>query len=131
MFNSFVHFSLQAEVTTVICDQKELKKLIHISGQLDTVTRIVYINEEGISDEVSLARNSTSWIIETFDEVGRLGTEAPVEANMPLPSDVALIMYTSGSTGLPKVCFIHHGSFHLVVLSVPFFFLHTRIYEGS
>lgn len=103
--------------------------MIDISGQLDTVTRVVYINEEGISDEVSLARNSTSWIIESFDEVGRLGTEAPVEANMPLPSDVAVIMYTSGSTGLPKVCFMHPGCFYFV-LSVSIFFLRTRIYEG-
>ena len=77
--------------------------MIDISGQLDTVKRVVYINEEGISSEDSLARNSTSWRIESFEEVVRIGTEAPVEANMPLPSDVAVIMYTSGSTGLPKV----------------------------
>jgi long-chain acyl-CoA synthetase len=87
--------------------------LIDISGQLDTVKRVVYINEEGISTEVSLAQNCTSWMVESFEEVTRLGAEAHVEANMPLPSDVAVIMYTSGSTGLPKVCFIHPCSFLL------------------
>ncbi|AQK39525.1 Long chain acyl-CoA synthetase 9 chloroplastic [Zea mays] len=96
------HSLNETEVTTVVCGQKELKKLIDISGQLDTVKRVVYINEEGISTEVSLAQNCTSWIVESFEEVTRLGAEAPVEANMPLPSDVAVIMYTSGSTGLPK-----------------------------
>lgn len=90
--------------------------MIDISGQLDTVKRVVYINEEGISAEVSLAQNCTSWIVESFEEVIRLGAEAPVEANMPLPSDVAVIMYTSGSTGLPKVCFIDPDSFFLLLL---------------
>ena len=104
--------------------------MIDVSGQLDTVKRVVYINEEGISAEVSSAQNCTSWIVESFEGVIRLGAEAPVEANMPLPSDVAVIMYTSGSTGLPKVCFIHPGSF-FVVLSTAFFSLLTRIQVGS
>jgi long-chain acyl-CoA synthetase len=95
--------ALQTEVTTVVCGQKEFKKLIDIGWQLDTVKRVIYINEEGISAEVSLAKNSTSWTVASFEEVGKLGTEALVDANMPLPSDVAVIMYTSGSTGLPKV----------------------------
>jgi long-chain acyl-CoA synthetase len=89
--------------------------LIDISGQLDTVKHVVYINEEGISVDVSLAQNKTTWIMETFEEVDRLGNEAPVDANMPLSSDVAVIMYTSGSTGLPKVCLTCPSSFFFSV----------------
>lgn len=77
--------------------------MIDIGWQLDTVKRVIYINEEGISTVVSVAQNSTSWTVKSFEEVGKLGAEAPVDATMPLPSDVAVIMYTSGSTGLPKV----------------------------
>ena len=87
-----------------MCGRKELQKLIDISGQLDTVKHVIYINEEGVSAEVSLAQNCTSWTIKSFEEVESIGLQRPVEENLPLPSDTAVIMYTSGSTGMPKVC---------------------------
>ncbi|KAK1324014.1 hypothetical protein QJS10_CPA02g00499 [Acorus calamus] len=37
-----------------------------------------------------------------FADVQRLGMESPIDADLPVSADIAVIMYTSGSTGLPK-----------------------------
>ncbi|XP_028551695.1 long chain acyl-CoA synthetase 9, chloroplastic [Dendrobium catenatum] len=112
------HSLNETEVTTVICGQKELKKLIDISGQLDTVKRVIWINEEGISNDTSQFQNAASWTVSSFVEVEKLGKENPVEANLPLSADVAVIMYTSGSTGLPKGVMMSHGNVLATVAAV-------------
>jgi hypothetical protein len=57
------------------------------------VKHVIYINEEGVSTEVSLAEKCTSWTVKSFEEVESLGLERPVEANLPLPSDTAVVRY--------------------------------------
>lgn len=84
----------------MICGRKELKALVHISGQLDSVKRVICLDDD-ISSEASSVQHG--WTITSFADVEKLGRENPVDADLPLSADVAVIMYTSGSTGLPKV----------------------------
>jgi len=93
----------QTEVTTVVCDRKQLKKLVDLSRNLDTVKRVVYMEDDGNNLEPSLSGSSSKWTVASFSHVQSLGRQLPANPDMPLAADIAVIMYTSGSTGLPKV----------------------------
>ena len=84
----------------MVCGKRELDKLLDISGQLTTVKRVICMD-----DEISAHKSTIQsyWTITSFSNVERLGRDKPVTADLPVSTDIAVIMYTSGSTGLPKV----------------------------
>ncbi|KAF5205941.1 Long chain acyl-coa synthetase [Thalictrum thalictroides] len=108
----------ETEVTTVICGRKELKKLIDISGQLDSVKRVIYMDDDGISSEVTLAERNTQWKLTSVAEVQKMGEGNPSDADLPVSTDIAVIMYTSGSTGLPKGVMMNHRNVLSTVCAV-------------
>ena len=96
---SFVEF--QTQVSTLICDSKQLKKLPAISSKLQSLKHIIYIEDEPVEAETLNQMNL--WTTLSFTEVEELGKTSHIDARLPSSSDTAVIMYTSGSTGLPKV----------------------------
>ena len=98
-------FSLefQTQVSTLICDSKQLKKLPAVSSKLQSLKHVIYIEDEPVdADTLNQLKHLTKL---SFTAVEELGKTSHTDARLPSSTDTAVIMYTSGSTGLPKVQF--------------------------
>jgi len=107
----------ETEAATVVVDSKLLKTLLKILPKCKSIANVVTMTacEDAMAEKIKGAGVKNLFSVEQLIEAGRTYSFSP---KMPTPEDIAVIMYTSGTTGDPKGVVLTHGNVIATVAGV-------------
>lgn len=97
-------------IRVLVCNKKDLVKVVSKCGSMPTLTHIVYTLDLVPSDDKTpIPECPTGVTIILFDDFVASGDVKAFPPTPPKAHSPAVVMYTSGSTGKPKGVMINHA----------------------
>ncbi len=118
VFTSATPDELQASIQrtqaalVIVQDQEQVDKLLEIKNNIKHVRKVIYVDPTGMRSYRDL-----EWL-QAYADLLRVGEELDCEdpgifnreLNKGKPKDIALMIQTSGTTGMPKLAMLSHRS---------------------
>ena len=104
------HSMLQTQSKAIYCDPHLLPNLMKPLKEAKNIKYVIYSTDaEAKQENIDNLKHAYDYLtIMSFEELKQLGEKNPVDPVPPNPQDLCCIMYTSGSTGVPKGVPIKH-----------------------
>ncbi|CAH8676677.1 unnamed protein product [Schistosoma haematobium] len=110
------HILSQTKMNCVLCASG--REALHLMDKFESSLEILIIIANDSKFEEVKSRYSSKVSIYLFEELMKLGLNKLLPKKNPLPTDLYMISYTSGSTGLPKGVLIRHKEIACAVIGL-------------
>jgi long-chain acyl-CoA synthetase len=94
------------EIVALVCSGETLGKVLAMAKECSYLKHIITFDP--VTDEQKQKLEGTQIQLYTLEQVEQLGKEHPSNPNPPKAEDLISIMYTSGTTGMPKGVMLTH-----------------------